>query len=46
MGKPEHFLNRVEAGRQRIDLVELLDLLAILDPEMQVALTAVVKLNR
>lgn len=27
MGKPEHFLNRIEAGRQRISLIEIFDLL-------------------
>ncbi|MBS1702599.1 MAG: helix-turn-helix transcriptional regulator [Armatimonadetes bacterium] len=38
MGKPEHFLNRVESGRQRIGLVEFLELLNILDPERKVAI--------
>lgn len=30
MGKPEQFLNKVEHGRQRIDLVEFLDLCRVL----------------
>lgn len=33
LGKPEHFLNRVESGRQRIGLIEFLELLAVLDPD-------------
>lgn len=31
MGKPEQFLNKVEAGRQRIDVVEFFDLLKLID---------------
>jgi len=36
MGKPEQFLVKVERGRQRIDLVEFLDLVRVLglDPTM------------
>jgi ribosome-binding protein aMBF1 (putative translation factor) len=30
LGKPEQFMNKVEHGRQRIDLVEFLDVAAIL----------------
>lgn len=31
LGKPEQFLNKVEHGRQRLDVVELIDLLKLLD---------------
>jgi DNA-binding transcriptional regulator YiaG len=32
MGKPEQFLNKVEMGRQRIDVIEFLDLLHLIEP--------------
>ena len=38
VGKPEQFLNKVEHGRQRIDLVEFLDVFQAMgiDPELTV----------
>ncbi len=32
LGKPEQFLNKVERGRQRLDLVEFFDLMNRLNP--------------
>lgn len=43
MGKPEHFLNRVELGRQRIGIVEFLDLLKILDEDRSAEIERILK---
>lgn len=35
LGKPEQYLTKVEAGKQRIDLIEFLDLLRLLDVRLE-----------
>lgn len=39
LGKPEQYLTKVEAGKQRIDLVEFLDLMRLLDVQPEGSLS-------